>query len=270
MTEPLVLAAGARYRVGDAVLVDGIDLSVLPGEMVGVIGPNGAGKTTLLRLLAGDLRCTEGRVALGADRVRDLSPEQLATRRAVFGQQAAADVPFTVRTVVEFGRHPHRRDPGNSAARDRAVVAEALRLTDTAHLADRVFATLSGGERTRVTLARVLAQDAPLVLLDEPTTSLDVGHEELVMGVLRHLAGRGHGVVAVLHDLNAASFYADRLLLLDRGRVRAEGGAGEVLRDDVLSEVYRHPLRVLPHPFRGCPMVVTADRPPAGPGEPPG
>jgi len=254
----LVAAAGVHYRVGDATLVGGVDLHVATGEMVALIGPNGAGKTTLLRLLGGDLAPTEGQVAVGGDPVEGLSSGDMALRRSMLFRQPA-DVPFTASTVVALGRHPHRRDASNSRAHDLDVVADAMERTDTAHLALRTFSTLSGGERTRVALARILAQDAPLALLDEPTTALDVGHEELIMEALRESTRHGKGVIAILHDLNAAASYADRLVLMDGGNVRAEGTPTEVLREDVLSEVYGHPLRVIPHPYRGCPLVLVSD-----------
>ncbi len=255
-------AAGAeavQYRVGDAVLVAGVDFAVGPGELVCIIGPNGAGKTTLVRLLAGDLHPTAGAVTIDGRPVAGYPPEALARRRSVLSQHLLADVPFTCRAVVTMGRFPHRRDPENSAARDHAAVAEALARTGVTALAERAFATLSGGEQTRVALARVLAQDAPLLLLDEPTTALDVHHEELVMRVVKDLAASGRAVVAVLHDLNTAAAYADRLVLMAGGRVRAAGPPATVLDEGLLSEVYGQAVRVVDHPFRDCPLVLVVD-----------
>ena len=254
----LLEATQLEYRVGPAVLVDGVSLRVSPGELVAVIGPNGAGKTTLLRILSGDLEPAGGRVMLGGEGLDRLSHEERALRRAVLAQHPLPDIPFTARAVVTLGRHPHRRNPGNSAAHDARAVVDALERTDAVHLADRSFATLSGGERTRVTLARVFAQSTPLVLLDEPTAALDVGHQELVMTDLRRRASGGTGVLAVLHDLNTAATYGDRLVLMSEGRLVAEGPPRVVLRDTVLSEVYRHPLRVIDHPFRDAPLVLVA------------
>jgi iron complex transport system ATP-binding protein len=254
----LAAASAVRYEVGSAVLVGGIDLAVEPWEVVGLIGPNGAGKTTLLRLLAGDLLPSGGAVTLGGDATGDLDPSAAALLRSMLPGTSPGDVPFTAGSVVLLGRYPHRRDPDNSASTDRAAVADAMAKTDTSHLIERVYATLSGGEQTRVSLARVLAQQAPLMLLDEPTRALDLGHEELIMGVLRTEAEGGTGVVVVLHDLNAAAAYADRLVLLEEGRVRREGTPDEVLVPDVLSDVYRHRVEVIRHPFRPCPLVVAA------------
>ncbi len=252
-------AEAVEYCVGGATLVDGVDFAVAGGELVCVIGPNGAGKTTLVRLLAGDLAPSAGRVTIDGRPVEGYPPEALALRRAVLSQHMLPDVPFSCRAVVAMGRFPHRRDPSNSAAQDDAAVADALARAGVTEFAERPFATLSGGEQTRVALARVLAQDAPLLLLDEPTTALDVHHEELVMQVVRELAGRGRAVVAVLHDLNTAAAYADRLVLMAGGRVRVAGPPAAVLDEALLSEVYAQPVRVVDHPFRDCPLVLVVD-----------
>ncbi len=186
------------------------------------------------------------------------APGELARRRAVLAQHQVTDIPFSAQAVVAMGRFPHRRDPENSAANDAAAVSAALERTAVAHLGERTFATLSGGEQTRVALARVLAQDTPLLLLDEPTTALDVRHEELVMRLAADLAAAGRAVVAVLHDLNAAAAYADRIVLMHAGRIRADGPPREVLDETLLSEVYEQALRVVDHPFRDCPLVLVA------------
>ncbi len=255
----IVEAEGVTCRAGPAVLVGGADLAVGRGELVAVIGPNGAGKTTLVRALAGDLAPSDGEVRISGRPVGDYAAGELALMRSVLSQHQQPDIPFTARAVVAMGRFPHRRDPSNSAAADADAVARALERTAVAHLADRTFATLSGGEQTRVALARVLAQDAAILLLDEPTTALDVRHEELVMRLAASLAAAGRAVIAVLHDLNSAAAYADRIVLMDAGRVRADGTPAAVLDEDLLSEVYRQPLRVVEHPFRNCPLVLVAD-----------
>lgn len=245
----MIEARGVSYRVGDAVLVDGVDLVVAPGELVAVVGPNGAGKSTLLRLLGGDLRPTAGSILLGGEDTSDLAEIELAERRALLDQGSPTDIPFTAAEVVALGRHAHRRDPDNSAERDAAVVADALARTDVTHLARRVYATLSGGERTRVSLSRILAQDTPVVLLDEPTTALDVAHEVRVMAELAALTVSGRTVVAVLHDLNAAASTADRVVVMSQARIVADGPPGEVLTAGLLEEVYRHPMVVIDHPL---------------------
>jgi iron complex transport system ATP-binding protein len=256
----MIEATGIGYRVEKATLVAGVNLRVQPGEFLVVVGPNGAGKTTLLRLLAGDLRPSEGQVRVNGEQLDRYTYDDLALQRSVFIQQMERDIPFTVEAVVAMGRHPHRRDPDNSSAADEEAVAEALARTETSHLARRVFATLSRGEQTRVTLARVFAQDTPLLLLDEPTTSLDVGHEERITAELRSLAARDRAVLAVLHDLNAAARHATRVVVIANGALCADGTPSEVFNDNLLSKVYDQPIRVVKHPFRDCPLVLVDDR----------
>jgi iron complex transport system ATP-binding protein len=257
---PLITGDRIGVSRGDATILAAVDVAVRPGEVVAAVGPNGAGKTTLLRVLAGDLSPTSGTVRLAGSPLDEVSRRDRSRMRAVLPQHRPADIPFRVREVVMMGRHPHRRDPDNSAAADAAAVAAALAATDTTDLASRDYPSLSGGEQARVALARVLAQETPLVLLDEPTAGLDVGHEELVLGGLRRLSREGRGVFTVLHDLNAAARHADRIVLLERGAVAATGTPGEVLDAAVLSRVYAQPMRVIPHPFRHCPLVLTVER----------
>lgn len=259
MPDPIVVADGVTYRVGKATLVDGIDLVGHVGEVIAIIGPNGAGKSTLLRLLAGDLMPSDGTVTVDGIDTRSAAPQDLAKVRSVMRQGGASDVPFTALAVVEMGRHPHRSDADESAASAQAAIRSAMDRTDTSHLAGRVFATLSGGEQTRVVMARVFAQAAPLVLLDEPTTALDVAHQERVLSEMKQLTVKDACVIAVLHDLNAAAFHADRVLLVAEGNVRAEGSPDEVLQADLLSDVYHQPMVVVKHPIRGCPLVLVSD-----------
>ncbi len=249
-----------EYRVGKISLVSDVNFRIKTGEFVAIVGPNGAGKSTLLRLMAGDLRPSEGQVSLGTERIEAFPYDDLALRRSILLQNRTADIPFTVGAVVAMGRHPHRMNPDNSSELDRQAVAAALERTETSHLTHRVFATLSSGEQTRVSLARILAQDAPIVLLDEPTTALDVVHEERMMAEFRTLASAGTAVVAVLHDLNAAAYYASRIVMIADGSVKTEGAADAVFTDDILTEVYGQPMRVVDHPFRDCPLVLVDDR----------
>jgi heme transport system ATP-binding protein len=259
MPDPILTAGDVTYRVGSATLVDSVDLTGHRGEVIAILGPNGAGKTTFLRLLAGDLLPDEGAITVDEVDTRSVAPLELAKVRSVMRQGGARDIPFTALAVVEMGRHPHRTDEDASLESDRSAIHSAMERTDTLHLAGRVFATLSGGEQTRVIMARVFAQAAPVVLLDEPTTALDVAHQERVLSEMRQLATEDACVVAVLHDLNAAAFHADRIVLMDKGSVRAEGSPAEVLRADLLSDVYGQTMTVVEHPTRGCPLVLVTD-----------
>jgi iron complex transport system ATP-binding protein len=252
-------AAGLRFSAGGSTLIDDVTVSVSSGEFIAVIGPNGAGKSTLLRLLSGDASPDDGTVRIGDADPATADAAHLARLRSVLPQHRQADIPFTAYEVVAMGRHPHRRDPDNSAAIDGGAIALAMERTATAELSGRVFATLSGGEQALVSLARVLAQDAPVVLLDEPTAALDVAHEERVMHELTARASSGSAVLAVLHDLNTAARYATRIVAMAAGRIAAIGPPTEVLTDDLLSAIYGHPMRVVRHPLRDCPLVLVAD-----------
>ncbi len=250
-----LIADRVSYHIGARALVDDVSLTIHPGRLHAVVGPNGAGKTTLLRLLTGDLEPDTGEVRLGDRPLQQWRPREAARQRAVLSQQVVLQFAFTVTQVVEMGRAPYRdRDTPAEVAR---AVAEALAATDIAHLANRSYPTLSGGERRRADLARVLAQHTPVVLLDEPTAALDVHHQDLVLTVARKLADRGGcAVVAVLHDLNLAAAYADRIAVLADGQLRADAPPSEALDAELLSEVYRHRMVVIEDPVHGGPLVL--------------
>jgi len=260
MSDFRLTATSLTYAVGSSILVDCVSIEAMPGEVVAILGPNGAGKSTLLGLLSGELTPESGAVLYSSANVADMSNADRSLKRAMFSQRIPVDVPFTARAVVELGRFPHRHDRSLSPQQDRTIVDDALTATDTAQFSDRIYATLSGGERTRVTLARVLAQDTPLVLLDEPTTALDVYHRERVMNIIRSSANRGRTIVAVLHDLNAAAAYADTIVMMAHGKVKAAGTVDEVLDPELLSDVYQQPMAVIDHPLRPGKLVLTDDR----------
>lgn len=255
MTAALATASLA-FRVGPIPLLRDVTLQVEPGEVVAVVGPNGAGKSTLVRLLAGDLKATDGTVELMGRDPSHLRPEELARLRAVLPQQTVVQFPFTAGDIVMMGRHPHRSDPSNSRQRDTEVVSEAMTATDSQELQKRIFPSLSAGEQARVALARILAQETPVILLDEPTATLDVRHQEDAMRILRGRAESGAAIIAVLHDLNLAAAYADRIALMDAGRLAALGHPTEVLVEGLLEATYRQPMRVVDHPYRPCPLVL--------------
>lgn len=260
MSDAFLSAQNVSYEVGTALLVNGVDVAARPGEFLAILGPNGAGKSTLLSVLSGELIPSSGSVCYDSIDISALSGPERAVRRAVFSDRTPIDVPFTARAVVEFGRFPHRHDTSISPDENAERIRTAMELTDTPHLANRVYATLSGGERTRVALARVFAQDTPIVLLDEPTTALDVYHQERVLRILRTSADRGRTVVAILHDLNGAAAYADRILVMAEGRVRAQGPVADVLEPVLLSDVYGQPMEVIDHPLRAGKLVLIDDR----------
>ena len=241
---------------GTRVLTD-VDLTIAPGELLALVGPNGAGKTTLLNVLAGDLAPRSGSVELDGRPVSGIRVRDLARRRAVLPQEQRLAFGFRVVDVVRMGRAPWTGTDAED--RDDEVVAAAMGRTDVLHLADRVYPTLSGGEKSRASLARVISQETEIVLLDEPTAALDIRHSEQVLAEARRLARAGHAVVAVLHDLSIAAAHADRVCVLARGRVRADGPPAEVMRPDLLAEVYGHPVDVITHRDRLVVIPHTID-----------
>jgi iron complex transport system ATP-binding protein len=217
-------------------VLEGVTLEVRAGEVLALVGPNGAGKSTLLAVLSGERTPDSGTAVLDGTPVASYSPLELARRRAVLTQENTLSFPFLVRQVLEMGRSPWARTP--RLEDDDRALADAASRADIAHLLDRRFTELSGGERARVSLARVLAQDTAVVLLDEPTAALDLRHQEDVLGVARELAAAGRAVVIVLHDLSLAGAVADRVALLADGRLAAVGTPREVLTAEAVSRVY--------------------------------
>ena len=232
-------AEGVHVRFGEHVVLRGVDLAVAPGEWVSQLGRNGSGKTTLLRVLAGLLRPAEGTVHVGPDPLGSLSRREVARRMAVLPQATPVVRGLTVRQFVRQGRYAARGALGMLGDTDDDQVREALRCTGVAEWADVPLEQLSGGQRQRVRLALALAQDAPVLLLDEPTTFLDVRHQIDVLELVRALQReRGLTVVAVLHDLAQAARYSDRVVALRDGVVHADGAPAEVVDAALLKDVY--------------------------------
>lgn len=246
----LVVRRGARR------LLDGIDLEVLPGELLAIVGPNGAGKSTLVGVLAGDVAPDSGEVLLDGRPLNSWRPHELAMRRSVLLQSHAVSFGYSVDEVIAMGRSPWPADP----EQDAAATARAIARADVDHLRDRSYLALSGGEKARVSLARVLAQDTPAFLLDEPTAALDLRHQEDVLRCAADDAAAGRTVVVVLHDLSLAAAYASRILMLDGGRVAAHGPPREVLTPERVRAVYGIDIALVTSPD-GSLLVVPERRP---------
>jgi iron complex transport system ATP-binding protein len=259
----MLQARDLTYVINGQTLVAGVDVEVQPGRVVVLIGPNGAGKSTLLRLLSGELKPTRGRVLLGDRELKSFSAGELARRRAVVPQSSLLTFPFTVLEVAMLGVSVPGFDLNAGSARTAGLAA--LDAVGLRGLADRLYVHLSGGERQRVHFARALSQlmsrqsrpgETSCFLLDEPTASLDLAHQSLVLDAIRGQAGSGLAVVAVFHDLNLAAALADELVLLERGRVLAAGRAEVVLKDDLLSAAYGCQVLTNRTPGGGRPFVL--------------
>lgn len=222
-TRDLTCDIGARR------ILDGVDLTISDHGMLGIVGPNGSGKTTLIRALFGALRPAGGVVLIDDRPLPTFSRPDIARRVAVVVQESPTSLPMTVAESVLLGRLPHPGTP------EEAAVSEALHRVDCAHLAQRPVSELSGGERQRVLIARALAQDTSHLLLDEPTNHLDIRYQHEILGLLRSL---DIGVGVVLHDLNLAARYCDRIAIVDEGRISALGAPTDVLTPDILEPIY--------------------------------
>jgi iron complex transport system ATP-binding protein len=268
----VIVAENLGVHIAGRRLLRNVAAAVAPGEFVAIIGPNGAGKSTLLRALSGELRATEGRVSLDGVPIERVPRIELARRRAVLPQAVRLAFPMLAEEVVALGRTPHF---GTDLMRDdKVAVAAAIGWAGVGHLCSRVYDTLSGGEQQRVNLARVFAQisirtpDGPrYLLLDEPTAPLDVAQQHHVLRLIRALADNGVGVCAVLHDLNQAALWADRIIAIRDGEGAATGTPEDVITEQTLEAVYAMPFEVLfsrqgqPLAQVRAPMRPAADRP---------
>ena len=254
---PLLSVQSVDVRLAGRQVLNNISLHVEPGEVLALVGPNGAGKSTLLGVLAGDIRPDAGSVLLRGAPIRQSRAKELARQRAMLLQSNQVSFPFSVGHVVSMGRNPWVGT--DQAGEDDEVIARAMEQVDVTELRQRRFSELSGGERARVSLARVLAQDTEIVLLDEPTAALDLHHQDRVMRLIRELSSSGRAVVVVVHDLSLAAAFADRVGLLVDGRLLAIGAVSEVMTPELLSDAYDVPIHVMSGPD-GTPLIVPKRR----------
>jgi len=256
--KPFLALRGIRFRYPReenwTCSVDAFE--VTPGEIVAVLGPNGSGKSTLLKIAAGLLRPTEGDVRLDNAPITDLSRRDIAARLGYLPQSLTPWFDYSVHEIVRFGRYPYLGLGGRFCSEDHQAVQNALTATETTALTARIFSHLSGGEKQRVLLASVLAQQPQLLLLDEPTSSLDIHHRVSFFRLLRKLTRRGIGVGVVTHDVNMASLFADRLFLLKNGAVAAQGAPVDVITQARLDTVYGPELMLQAHPQTAAPVVL--------------
>jgi iron complex transport system ATP-binding protein len=245
---------------GEAPVVHEVDLSVGAGQIVGLIGPNGSGKTTLVRVASRTLRPHAGRVLVCGQDPYAISARAAARLVAVVPQELVPTFGFTALEVVLMGRAPYRTRWGGTDGQDHRRARQAVETARIEHLAGRTLDRLSGGEKQRVLLAQALVQDAPVMLLDEPTTHLDVRHVVGILDTVRDLAAAGRAVLAIFHDLNLAAGYCDRVVALEDGRVIAEGTPQAVVTEDLLREIYGVEAEVRPDDVTGRPTVLLRTR----------
>lgn len=242
---------------GERVALRGVSLSLAPGRLLGLVGPNGSGKTTLVRAVSGVVPPRAGAVWLNGEDALRMSPREVALRVAVVPQNPQLPPAFTALELVLMGRTPYLRLLQTESEADASAARRAMLATDTWELAGRRLGELSGGERQRLLVARALAQETPVLLLDEPTAHLDVGHQAATLGLMRRLCrSEGKAVLAAVHDLTLAAQFCDRLVMLHCGEVAAEGPPGEVLTPERLRQVYGANLHVLAHPLTGRPVLA--------------
>ncbi|WP_216398168.1 heme ABC transporter ATP-binding protein [Arcanobacterium phocae] len=235
-----ISVSGIRFSYGTRTILDDVSLTVNYGEVVGLLGPNGTGKSTLVGIMAGDLEPQSGSVAYHGKDLTDFARRELAQTRSIMPQTIEFPFSYMVHDIVAMGRQCWDTDPD----KDHKIVAQSLIRTDVGGFETRDVTRLSGGEKARVTLARVLAQEASVVFLDEPTAALDIAHQERTMKICRELAAAGHAVIAVMHDLQLAAAHCDRIALMSSGSIAAYDVPDVVLNSELLSRVYDWPITV--------------------------
>ncbi|WP_102272876.1 heme ABC transporter ATP-binding protein [Cytobacillus massiliigabonensis] len=244
-------------RFDNQSVLEEISFSVKRGECLGIIGPNGSGKSTLLKLLSGVESTSAGKVELNGKQIEQYTRKELAKWLAVLQQESLPPIGFTVREVIEMGRYPFQNWLGEETKDIERLIDAILDKMELNELSDRHLENLSGGERQRVALGKTMAQQPKLLMLDEPTTYLDIGHQVLLMDRIREWQLEDDlTVISVLHDLNLAALYCDRLLLLHNGRVVAVGSPEEIIRTDLIEEVYGTSPIVMEHPVYGLPQII--------------
>lgn len=260
----MITVQNISFKVAQKSILHKLSFILQPGAVNVVLGQNGAGKSTLLKILSGEQKPTDGKVLLGQDDLHRLSFKELAHQRAVLSQQYATNLPFTCEEIVMMGRYPHFSN--QPAAIDKEIVYQCMEEMQVTLLAGRSYQTLSGGEQQRVQMARVLAQlkekelhtHGKVLLLDEPTASMDCLYQQLCLSKAKELARKGYTVLVILHDLNLAAQFADAILLLKQGRLVTMGTVREVLQPAFIAEAYDMEVNVLEYDEYDFPILVPA------------
>lgn len=252
MTTPLLKAIDLCYRANDRQLIRNISFQAEAGELIGIIGPNGAGKSTLLKNLIGFLKHSSGDVLLNGDSLHSLSGRQRARIAAYMAQHSDTPFPFTVKDIIALGAENRLQEKALSPARITEQIEAICHQLSIKSLLPRKLTELSGGEKQLVHFARILMQETPLMLLDEPTSNLDIGHETQLMQALKQQSSEGKTVLVAMHNLNTAANCCDRLLLISQGQLAAEGTPAEVLKEERIEELYQQKVSIREHPVTGA------------------
>ncbi|MBP7332444.1 MAG: putative siderophore transport system ATP-binding protein YusV [Firmicutes bacterium ADurb.Bin373] len=246
---------------GAVKVLNGLTFSISSGSFTGIIGPNGSGKSTLLKSLSRVLKPVKGTVLLNEKDLYRMGPQEVAKKMAVVPQETAVNFSFTVKDIVIMGRSPHLGRFQNEGEKDFAAARQAMALTGTLHLADRLITAVSGGERQRVIIARALTQEPEIILLDEPTSHLDINHQVEILSLLQRLNRENNlTIISVFHDLNLAAQYCDSLILMKKGAVFTVGEPAAVLTSGNIKEVYGASVLVRKHPVTGRPSIILLGR----------
>ncbi|MBV7363169.1 heme ABC transporter ATP-binding protein [Actinomycetaceae bacterium TAE3-ERU4] len=251
----MIQVENLHFSYGAKKILNGLNLEVKAGQVLGLLGPNGAGKSTLLTILCADLEPSEGNIKIAGKPLGEYQRKELARVRAVMPQRSDFPFAYFARDIVSMGRFCYARSERSQD--DEKIVETALAACQVDHLAEREITQLSGGEQARVTLARVLAQQTPIVFLDEPTAALDIAHQQRTMQICRSLAAAGACVVAVMHDLQLAAAYCDKLALMQNGKIISHGTGAQVLESERLTKVYGWPIETIT--LEGGRIVVLPD-----------
>lgn len=257
----MLSTSGIQYAVGKKEILRGISADFMPGEFNMILGPNGSGKSTFLKIFSGEIQTGAGIVSYEKKSIRDLKTEELATRRAVMSQQPDLHFPLSVEEVVMMGRYPHFHF--TPARKDQIICSEVMKRMNLLAFADRNYLTLSGGEKQRVQYARVLSQiwEPPAegnryLFLDEPLTSLDINYQQEFLEIAREFTNQQTVLIAVMHDINLAAHYGDKLFFLREGQLVSSGKPREILTEDLIKNVFNVKVSVISNPLTGDPMII--------------
>lgn len=256
MTDTPLVVESISYTTRDKKVLTDISLETKKGELIGLIGPNGVGKSTLLKIMSGLIKPTHGKITILQEDLHALQEKRLAQRLAYMPQSTYVNFSFTAEQIVLMGRHPYLKRWEKESQKDYEIMEQAFEYVGISHLKNRYIHSLSGGERQLVFFARAVTQQTPILLLDEPTSDLDIGHQVKLMDLVSDFVQKGHTVIAAIHDLNLAARYCHRILLLHNGKTEIFSTPERVLTRDRLEHVYKTNIHLYTDPFLNKPTII--------------